>query len=105
LRLIAWRYYSLSERAELDAMVSALQLARSDTEAPSPNAEELFSREQRLIAARSLIPLVVMPEYIGLGSPVRDWMPERWGAWHLADVWLDEKRGDTATPANGKAQP
>jgi len=105
LRLIAWRYSSLSERAELDAMVAALQIARPDTEAPSPDPEELFSREQRLIAERSLLPLVVMPEYIGLGSPVRDWMPERWGAWHLADVWLDEKRGDTATPANGKAQP
>jgi hypothetical protein len=26
---------------------------------------------------------------VGLGATVRDWMPARWGEWHLADVWLE----------------
>jgi ABC-type transport system substrate-binding protein len=104
LRLIAWRYSSLSERAELDAMIATLQLGKPESETSPADAEEVFSREQRLIAERGLIPLVVMPEYIGLGSPVRDWMPERWGAWHLADVWLDEKHSDAPETATGRRQ-
>src|SRR5271155_1602733 len=94
LRLVAWRYSSLSERAELDAMVATLQLQNpaDEKERTVEDAEQLYARERRLIAARELIPLVVVPEYIGLGPEVRDWMPERWGEWHLADVWLDGKR-------------
>jgi len=96
LRLVAWRYSSLSERAELDAMAAALQLEPASEERPVEDAEQLYAREKRLVAERNLIPLVVLPEYIGLGVGVRDWMPERWGEWHLADVWLDGKRGSSA---------
>src|SRR5271154_4226401 len=94
LRLISWHYSSLSERAELDAMVATLQLEKTADakERTVEDAEQLYTRERRLIAERELIPLVVIPEYIGLGVEVRDWMPERWGEWHLADVWLDGKR-------------
>ena len=94
LRLLSWRYSSLSERAELDAMVATLQLAPAadEKEKPVEDTEQVYLRERRLIAERELIPLVVMPEYIGLGPSVRDWMAERWGEWHLADVWLDGKR-------------
>jgi ABC-type transport system substrate-binding protein len=90
LRLIAWRYSSLSERAELEAMTSSLELDAGN-EASRPEAEQLYARERRLLNERDLIPLVVMPEYVGLGAGVRNWMPERWGHWHLADVWLDGK--------------
>jgi hypothetical protein len=95
--LVAWRYSSLSERAELDAMVSALQLEFEADEGTFEDAEQLYVRERRLVAERNLIPLVVLPEYIGLGAAVRDWMPERWGDWHLADVWLDGKRSISAS--------
>jgi peptide/nickel transport system substrate-binding protein len=97
LHLVAWRYSSLSERAELDAMVSALQLEFEADEGTFEDAEQLYVRERRLVAERNLIPLVVLPEYIGLGAAVRDWMPERWGDWHLADVWLDGKRSISAS--------
>jgi ABC-type transport system substrate-binding protein len=92
LRLVAWRYSSLSDRAELDAMVSGLQFDSATVESTSEDPEQLYSRERRLISERSLLPLVVLPEYVGLSSAVRDWMPERWGAWHLADLWLDGKK-------------
>jgi peptide/nickel transport system substrate-binding protein len=98
LHLVAWRYSSLSERAELDAMVAALQLEAAPDEKTFEDPEQLYAREKRLVAERNLIPLVVMPDYIGLGVAVRDWMPERWGEWHLADVWLDDKRNISAAP-------
>jgi MarR-like DNA-binding transcriptional regulator SgrR of sgrS sRNA len=105
--LVAWRYSSLSERAELDAMVSALQLEPTSEEKVFADAEQLYARERRLVGEHNLIPLVVMPEYIGLGAAVRDWMPERWGEWHLADVWLDRKRNlsSAAGTATMRAQP
>jgi ABC-type transport system substrate-binding protein len=90
LRLVAWRYSSLSQRAELDAMTAAWQLEPASDEKGPADAEALYAREDRLLAARTLIPLVVMSEHVGIGSAVRDWMPERWGEWHLADVWLEE---------------
>jgi MarR-like DNA-binding transcriptional regulator SgrR of sgrS sRNA len=95
LRLVAWRYSSLSERAELEAMVSTLHLetAADEKEKAAEDAEQLYVRERRLIEERELIPLVVLPDYIGLGAEVRDWMAERWGEWHLADVWLDGRTG------------
>jgi ABC-type transport system substrate-binding protein len=91
LRLIAWRYSSLSQRAELDAITAALQL-EAENETSAADAEQVYARERRLLTERDLIPLVVMPEYIGLGAGVHDWMAERWGEWHLADVWLDGKK-------------
>ncbi len=91
LRLIAWRYSSLSRRAELDAITASLQL-EAENETSAADAEQVYARERRLLTERDLIPLVVVPEYIGLGAGVRDWMAERWGEWHLADVWLEGKK-------------
>jgi len=93
-RLISWRYSSLSQRAELDSMIATLQLepAVDEKDRSADDPEQLYLRERQVIAARELIPLVMLPEYIGLGTGVRDWMAERWGEWHLADVWLDGKR-------------
>jgi peptide/nickel transport system substrate-binding protein len=118
LRLVAWRYSSLSERAELDAMVSELQLEPTADEKTAADAEQsygsqygpyghvygrTYGHEKRLLEKRELIPLVVMPEYVGLSAGVRDWTAERWGEWHLADVWLDGKRpvASPAAPAAG----
>jgi hypothetical protein len=103
LRLVAWRYSSLSERAELDAMLTTLQLdvAADDKEKGKDKpAEQLYDRERRLLTEHQLIPLLMIPEYIGLGSQVRDWMAERWGEWHLGDVWLDGKRTTDSPPAS-----
>ncbi|HVB36576.1 MAG TPA: ABC transporter substrate-binding protein [Candidatus Acidoferrales bacterium] len=53
------------------------------------NPEQLYSREQSVMQTYEVIPLVHVPEVVGLSARVRDWMPARWGAWRLADVWLD----------------
>jgi ABC-type transport system substrate-binding protein len=51
--------------------------------------DSLYSREQALLATDEVIPLVHLPQVVGLSSRVRDWMPLRSGEWRLADVWLD----------------
>jgi len=53
-----------------------------------------------LCEERRVLPLVALPEYIGLSQKVRDWMPARWGEWHLADVWLDLPEPSPALPGN-----
>jgi hypothetical protein len=90
LHLFAWHYSSLSSRVELESLVSTLNLGESSGGAvTSTDPEQLYAREKKLLEERRILPLVVLPEYVGLGQNVRDWMPARWGEWHLADVWLD----------------
>lgn len=36
-----------------------------------------------------VIPVAHLPEAVGLGAAVRNWLPRRWGEWRLADVWMD----------------
>lgn len=98
VRLVAWRYSSLSRRAELSDMISGLRLQTETTEPVAENAEQYYEYERALISEYQLIPLVVLPHYVGLSTRVRDWLPERWDAWHLADVWLDGKK-NSAAPA------
>jgi len=34
------------------------------------------------------VPLFYLPESFAISARVKNWMPFRWGAWRLADVWL-----------------
>jgi hypothetical protein len=36
-----------------------------------------------------VIPLCELPEILGIGSRVRNWEPQRWGNWHLDNVWVE----------------
>jgi peptide/nickel transport system substrate-binding protein len=97
--LFSWHYSSLSPRVELESMVSALNLAGSTENAlSSADPEQLYAREKKLLEERRVLPLIALPEYVGLSQKVRDWMPARWGEWHLAEVWLD-------LPESGSGQP
>jgi hypothetical protein len=90
VHLFAWHYASLSPRVELESMVTALNFGeRREASVSSTDPEQLYAREKKLLEERHVLPLVALPEYAGLGQNVRDWMPARWGEWHLADVWLD----------------
>jgi MarR-like DNA-binding transcriptional regulator SgrR of sgrS sRNA len=108
LHLFAWHYSSLSSRVELESFVSTLNLGESSGSAvSSTDPEQLYAREKKLLEERRVLPLVVLPEYVGIGPNVRDWMPARWGEWHLADVWLTvaepsaELRGNSNTASPG----
>ena len=101
VRLFAWHYSSLSPRAELDSLFAAYNL----TEPPEVNAtatdhEQLYARERRVLEDRRVLPLIVQAEFVGLAPTVRDWMPARWGEWHLADVWLDTPESAATQPSN-----
>ena len=97
--LFAWRYSSLSPRAELDSMFAAYNLLEPQ-EANATNGfslssdhEQLYARERRVLDEWRIVPLVVQPEFVGLAASVRDWTPARRGEWRLADVWLDSQPG------------
>ncbi|MBZ5701934.1 MAG: hypothetical protein LAN84_08805 [Acidobacteriia bacterium] len=107
MRLVSWRFRSLSPRAELDAFAAALDLAEPAESAGSPAAAgadpaQLHAREQRILAERRVLPLVLLPEFAGVGARVRDWLPAPWGDWHLAGVWLDG--ADSPAPAKSSGE-
>lgn len=75
-------FLQTSARADLDP---ALTAPLNDPADP----QQMYSRERAVVDSYEIIPLVHVPEVVGLSSRVRDWMPARSGAWRLADVWLD----------------
>jgi len=104
VHLFEWRYSSLSPRAELTSLFSVLNPAASpDDLNASTTPEQLYAIEKRLLEERRVLPLVALPEFAGVGRDVRDWLPSRWGDWHLADVWLD--RPQTLPEASGTTSP
>lgn len=111
LRLARLRIGSLSPCAALSSLIAGLGLRESSNVAPSAEPEQLYERERALVDTGYVIPLVYIPESVGLSANVRDWMPAPWGEWRLADVWLDLSRtppkesslGTAATSETGDA--
>ena len=100
LHLVAWRYSSLSARAELESFVRAQIPAEATGNAASPaDPEQVYARERKLLDDRRIVPLVALPEFVGLSANVRDWMPTKWAKWNLADVWLDAPETITENPS------
>jgi peptide/nickel transport system substrate-binding protein len=102
LHLFAWHYSSLSPRIELQAIAQHLHSESSTAEPESPeeplNPEKLYAQERRLLDERQILPLLLLPEYVGLAPNIRNWSVEPSGAWRLADVWLESA---TSTPETG----
>ncbi len=103
LRLIRLRLGSVVPGTALSAMAASLGLSDDSAAALKKingnDPEQSYAAERMLIDTGQVIPLVVLPETVGLGPAVRDWMPRRWGTWRLEDVWLD--RGESAAAAAG----
>ncbi len=103
VHLFAWHYSSLSPRAELDSLFAAYNLNEPpEMNAASTDHEQLYARERRVLEDRRVLPLILQAEAVGLSPTVRDWMPARWGEWHLADVWLElpePAAADSSNPA------
>ena len=103
LHLVAWHYDSLSARAELEALVSQLyQKGSLDSFPASVDPDKLYAEERRLLERRQLLPLIALPDYVGIGPAVRNWSPAPWGEWRLADVWL-EAGESTTSGASGES--
>ena len=90
LHLFAWHYDSLSPRAELLALAHQFHSeAGAETIAESADPEKLYAEELRLLEERQVLPLVLLPEYVGIAPSVRNWTAAPSGEWRLADVWLE----------------
>ena len=97
-RLVRLRIASPEPRAALAALEAELAPSLDAAgAAPLPDPvmlEELYGRERAIIDSFRVVPLVHLPEAFGLSPQVRDWMPLSWGAWRLADVWLELPGGE-----------
>jgi len=99
LHVFAWRYDSLSPRTEL---VNFARYVHADVSAETlpenADTEKLYAEEQHLLEDRQVLPLLLLPDYIGLAPAVRNWSASPEGEWRVADVWLDSgEPGDTKT--------
>jgi hypothetical protein len=104
LHLFAWHYDSLSPRAELEVMVIQLHLEQApETTQSLADPEQRYAEERRILEDRRVLPLVLLPEYVGIAAPVRNWMPARWGEWRLADVWIEKAESAPAAPNGGSS--
>lgn len=102
VHLFAWHFSSLSARAELESMFAAYNLSEpSEMNPAGTEREQLYARERSVLEDWRVLPLVKQAEPVGLGANVRDWMPSRWGEWHLEKVWLDANQPGTTPSARG----
>ena len=90
LHLFAWHYDSLSPHANLETLLKQMPDGTDVTAIPG-DPEQLFAQERRLIEERRILPLVLLPEYVGIRATVHNWNASPWGDWHLADVWLESE--------------
>jgi hypothetical protein len=110
LHLIAWHYETVSPRGEFEALLSQLHLqenvegAHAGSDADQLMHDRLYERERRFIEDRHILPLVILPEYSGLGPNVRNWLPASWGEWRLADVWLEQNEKVSSLQNGGAAK-
>ena len=94
LHLFLWHYDSLSPRTELQNLAHYLHSGTAAEALPETmDTEKLYAEERRLLEERQVLPLVLLPDYVGMASNVRNWLVSPSGEWRLADVWLDS--GDT----------
>jgi hypothetical protein len=78
--------------------------AEADSASEPSDPEKLFDDELKLLETRQVLPLVVLPEYVGIASNVRNWSVAPSGEWRLADVWM-ETAESTASNGDGSGEP
>ena len=88
LHLFAWRIESLSAGQELRNIAREQRLEDSK-EGNLADPDQRYAWERKILEDRKLMPLVAVPDYVGIGLTVRDWQPSPWGEWRIADVWLE----------------
>jgi ABC-type transport system substrate-binding protein len=54
--------------------------------------EEIYEAERKFLEDFHVVPLLYVPELVGLGPRVRDWSALPWGDWRLPDVWLEAEK-------------
>jgi peptide/nickel transport system substrate-binding protein len=100
LHLFAWHYDSLSPHAALETMLKQVA-GGTDVTVNTGDPEQLFTQERRLLDERRILPLVLLPEYVGIRATVHNWSASPWGDWRLADVWLESEDAASSKTAGG----
>jgi len=54
--------------------------------------ENVYMAEQKLRENLEFVPLVCVPDLLGVGPHVKDWSALPWGDWRLQNVWLDAEK-------------
>jgi len=88
-QLVAWRYTSLSARADLQSIAAELPAEITEGGVPE-DADARYAWEKRMMDEKNILPLVAVPDFAAVDPQVRNWSPAPWGEWRLADVWLDQ---------------
>jgi peptide/nickel transport system substrate-binding protein len=108
VRLVRCRLGSVMPSAALTAMAASFGLSDDSAAALKKingnDPEQSYAAERMLVESGRVIPLLYLPETVGLGPAVRDWMPRRWGTWRLEDVWLDRGESTAAGASNSLNQ-
>ena len=86
------------ERARIEgpALDEAALQAASLLGFPAPgqrnDPERIYEAERKFLDNLAVVPLVYVPELVGLGSRVKDWRATPWGDWHLEGVSLPAEK-------------
>jgi hypothetical protein len=105
VRLMRMRLPTIDAARALAALANAGGVPAAQASIESDDPEKLYAVEKALVDDGHIIPLAYLPETVGLGAQVRNWLPRRWGEWRLADVWLDIPPAQAAPAAGGPKQP
>ena len=54
--------------------------------------EHAYAAERQFVDSLAVIPLIHIPELLGIGPRVMDWSAPPWGAWHLESVSLEGEK-------------
>jgi peptide/nickel transport system substrate-binding protein len=79
---------SLDPAQALASYAAAFGMAAA-FKAPGHSPEARLEAERKLLEDGRVAPLFHVPQIVGLGPRLRNWNPEPWGDWRLADVWLE----------------
>jgi peptide/nickel transport system substrate-binding protein len=103
-QIVVWRYASLSANDELAAVTAEWKLTGGEAGALA-DSDTRYAWEKRMLDDNNVIPLVTLPDFAVIDARVRNWSPEPWGEWRLAEVWLEAPERARSTDNQAGARP
>jgi peptide/nickel transport system substrate-binding protein len=100
-RLVRMRLPTIDGARALSSLANATGTRAMQDSFVTDDPEKLYATERAMVDDGRVIPLAYLPETVGLGAQVRNWLPRRWGEWRLADVWLDVPVSQAARAPGG----
>lgn len=90
LHLVRADLHSSDPAQALAELAAAFHLGEL-IEPAATTPEALYQVEKRVIESYRVVPIVYLPQILGLSPRVRNWEPMRWGNWRLDNVWLQAR--------------